>query len=111
MLLDQIELQHDVVPRGDVVGLEVRGICSVELVGHVDAVEPHLVRVRWGTMPEASLGIAWEAVELSAQGRGCDLVLFLFAASLVPEVKHVVTGTNVVQGVVVGIPFVDCTIC
>ena len=100
VLLDQVELQLNVFPGGDVVVVEVRRVCGVKSVSHVDTVQPHLVGVGWGTVPETALGCARPAVQLVPVPVGGDLVLGLLAAALVPPVENVVAHTDIVQGVV-----------
>ena len=53
------ELEEDVIPRGEVGGLEEGGVGGVEGHGHEEAVEPHLVGVFGVFVPEAAGGGAF----------------------------------------------------
>lgn len=96
VLVDQIELEHDVVPRRAVAPVEPRRPLRVEVRRHVDAVQPHLVRVRRHAMPQASGGVARRHVDLVPEGVGGGLVAGVAGAG--PEVEQVGADAEVVEG-------------
>ncbi|KAI6774982.1 hypothetical protein HG530_001740 [Fusarium avenaceum] len=107
-LLDLVPLENNIIPGGVVLGVELRGPDSVEGVSHEDAIEPHLVRVGGGSVPEATGRGPGLLVDPVTDEVGSLLVLLLTGAPVPPE--KVQTDAVVVEGVLGQVVVVDSAV-
>ena len=78
-VVDKAELMGDVTEvlcAGSAVRDIAHGVFGIERLGHVKAVQPHLIGV-YGLVPETSFRGAGLALKLAVEGIHCHAVLFL----------------------------------
>ena len=98
-LVRQAELVHDVFVMGaaEAVGHIIAGIFGIEGHGHIQAVQPHLVRINL-FVPETALGIAGLGLQLAVQ-LFYRLEIFLFRIAF-NQFEQGPAGADMVQGII-----------